>query len=62
MPTLVLTRVVRDNLGKYHRPPEIVNLKSEIRRAYFDVRKVVNVIFLDGSVGAVFSDEIEYHD
>jgi hypothetical protein len=58
MDTLCLCRVVRDNNGRIHKPPEIVEVKSTVSRADFDPRQMFKVVFADGSPGTVFAEEL----
>jgi hypothetical protein len=53
-----LARVVRDNNGLYHSPPEPLTVLSIVNRSLFDDRVVLNVSFQNGSRGAVFHDEV----
>jgi len=53
-----LTRVVRDNNGLYHCPPEPLTVMSIVNRSLSDDRVMINVTFQNGNRGAVFNDEV----
>lgn len=53
-----LLRVVRDNNGKYHQPPEQVTVMTVVKQADFNDRPLIKVAFQDGAIGAVFFDEV----
>jgi len=54
----ILTSVVRDNNGRYHTPSEQVTVLEIAKQASFSDRPLIKVAFQDGSVGAVFFDEV----
>jgi hypothetical protein len=55
----ILMKPVRDNCGQWHQVGEPVVAVSIVKRAEFDARLLVNVVFENGTHGALFSDEIE---
>jgi hypothetical protein len=54
-----LTKPVRDNCERWHMVGEHVASVSMTKRAEFDARLLINVVFADGGHGALFSDEIQ---
>lgn len=57
----LLSRSIRDAQGRIHNRGEWVVLVRLVARADFDSRQLVIVRFDDQSVGAVFSNEVEFH-
>lgn len=56
----LLSRSIRDAQGRIHNRGEWVVLVRLVARADFDSRQLVIVRFDDQSVGAVFSNEVEF--
>ena len=54
-----LVKPVRDNCGCWHKVGEQVAPVSTAKRAEFDARLLINVVFEDGAHGALFCDEIQ---
>jgi len=54
-----LIKPVRDNFGRWHKVGEHVAPVSMTKRAEFDARLLINVVFANGAHGALFSDEIQ---
>jgi hypothetical protein len=54
-----LIKPVRDNSGSWHKVGEHVTPVSMGKRAEFDARLLINVVFENGRHGAVFSEEIQ---
>jgi hypothetical protein len=54
----ILIKPVRDNCGRWHKVGEHVAPVSIVKRAEFDARLLINVVFEDGAHGALFSDEM----
>ena len=57
--TAQLSRSIRDAYGRLHKRDERLTIVSRIRRADFDTRPLLKVRFDDGSLGMVFSEEVE---
>lgn len=55
-----LSRSIRDAQGRIRKTGESVILVRQVPRADFDNRQLLIVRFDDQSVGAVFSNEIEF--
>jgi hypothetical protein len=55
----ILIKPVRDNCGWWHMVGEHVAPVSMTRRAEFDARLLINVLFENGAHGVLFSDEIQ---
>jgi hypothetical protein len=53
-----LIKPVRDNGGRWHKVGEHVAPVSMTKRAEFDARLLINVVFENGAHGALFSDEM----
>ena len=57
--TAVLSKSIRDAYGRLHKRDERLTITSRLVRADFDTRPLLKVRFQDGSIGAVFSEEVE---
>jgi hypothetical protein len=57
--TALLSRSIRDACGRLHKRDERLTIVRRLPRADFDTRPLLKVRFQDGSMGVVFSEEVE---
>jgi hypothetical protein len=57
--TGLLCKSIRDAQGRLHKRAERLTVVSRLSRADFDTRPLLKVLFEDGSIGVVFSEEVE---
>jgi hypothetical protein len=57
--TGLLCKSIRDAQGRLHKLGERLTVMGRLSRANFDTRPLLKVRFEDGSLGVVFSEELE---